>query len=91
MNFMISRKKESQQKSWKNGAMLLAGKMYSTKKGTTWRKLSPEEQQAVNNQDAAIAVLLQYTSAIKRPVVEQKGRAILIGFNEEQYSDFVGR
>jgi len=60
------------------------------KKGTTWRKLSPEEQQAVNSQDTAIAVMLKNNSAIKRPVIEQKGRAILLGFNEEQYRAHLG-
>jgi arsenate reductase len=60
------------------------------KKGTTWKKLSLEEQQAVTSQDAAIAVLLKHTSAIKRPVVEQKGRAILLGFNEDQYTAIFG-
>ncbi|MEJ5962469.1 arsenate reductase [Pedobacter immunditicola] len=60
------------------------------KKGTTWKKLSAEEQLAVTSQDTAIAVLLKHTSAIKRPVIEQKGRAILLGFNEAQYSAHLG-
>ena len=60
------------------------------KKGTTWKKLSPEEQMAVNSQDATVAVLLKHTSAIKRPVIEQEGKAILLGFNEEEYSACFG-
>ena len=59
------------------------------KKGTTWRKLSAEEQAAVKDQSSAIAMLLKYTSAIKRPVVEANGRAILIGFNEESYQSLL--
>jgi arsenate reductase len=56
------------------------------KKGTTWKKLSPEIQQNVIDQKTAIAVLLQNNSAIKRPVVEVDGKAVLISFTEEQYS-----
>lgn len=55
------------------------------KKGTTWRKLSAEEQSTVQDEKSAIAVLLQYTSAIKRPIVEVGGKAVLISFNEESY------
>ena len=55
------------------------------KKGTTWKKLSLEEQQAVNSQAAAVQVLLSHTSAIKRPIVEQEDKPVLLSFNEEQY------
>ncbi|QNK62312.1 arsenate reductase [Pedobacter sp. PAMC26386] len=56
------------------------------KKGTTWKKLSALEQQAVKDEKSAVAVLLNNTSAIKRPVIEQGGKAILISFDEELYS-----
>lgn len=55
------------------------------KKGTTWKKLSAEEQEAVKDQASAVKVLLVHTSAIKRPVVEQNGKAVLLSFNEDQY------
>jgi arsenate reductase len=58
------------------------------KKGSTWRKLTPGEQQAVTSQTAAVQVMLKNTSAIKRPVVEQDGKPVLLGFNEDQYSGF---
>ena len=56
------------------------------KKGTTWRKLSPEAQSSVIDQDSAIAVMIANTSAIKRPVIEVDGKPVLISFNEEAYS-----
>lgn len=59
------------------------------KKGTTWKKLTTEEQQAVKDEKSAIAVLLQNTSAIKRPVIEQDGKAILISFDEESYGSLL--
>jgi arsenate reductase len=55
------------------------------KKGTTWKKLTAEEQQTVKDEKSAVAVLLNYTSMIKRPVIEQDGKAILISFDEELY------
>jgi len=57
------------------------------KNGLTFKKLSKEEQADINSADKAIAYLMQNTSAIKRPVVEQNGQAILIGFNEEAYQE----
>lgn len=57
------------------------------KNGLTFKKLSKEEQADINSADKAIVYLLQNTSAIKRPVVEQNGKAILIGFNEETYQE----
>src|SRR5690606_33262234 len=57
------------------------------KKGTTWRKLSLPEQEAIVDQASAVNLLLQHTSAIKRPVVEKNGKAILLGFKEDQYQE----
>jgi arsenate reductase (glutaredoxin) len=56
------------------------------KKGTTWKKLSPDVQQMVTDQRTAIEILLQNNSAIKRPIVEVDGKPMLISFNEGQYS-----
>ncbi|RZL47224.1 MAG: Spx/MgsR family RNA polymerase-binding regulatory protein [Pedobacter sp.] len=55
--------------------------------GLTFKKLSKEEQAEINSADKAITYLMQNTSAIKRPIVEQNGKPILIGFNEEIYSE----
>lgn len=55
------------------------------KKGTTWKKLSTEEQASVKDQKSAVQLLLKNTSAIKRPVVEVDQKAVLISFDEAQY------
>lgn len=55
------------------------------KQGTTWKKLDGEEQKAVVDKESAIAVLVKHTSAIKRPIVERDGKAVMIGFNEVDY------
>lgn len=59
------------------------------KKGTTWKKLSEAQQNSVTDEASAIAVLLENNSAIKRPVVEREGKAVLISFDEIQYSDLL--
>jgi len=56
------------------------------RKGLTWKKLSKDEQLAIDTQDKAIAYLIENTSAIKRPVIEKDGKAILISFDEERYA-----
>jgi arsenate reductase len=56
------------------------------KKGTTWRKLSPEQQAAVQDQNTAVDLLCSHTSAIKRPIVERDNKPVLLGFQEENYA-----
>ena len=55
------------------------------KNGLTFKKLSKEQQVAINSADQAIVYLMQNTSAIKRPIVEQNGKAILVGFVVQEY------
>jgi arsenate reductase len=57
------------------------------KNGLTFKKLSKEEQAEINSADKAIVYLMQNTSAIKRPTVEQNDKAILIGFAEDSYKE----
>ena len=57
------------------------------KNGLTFKKLSKEEQAAINSPDKVIEYLMQNTSAIKRPIVEKNGKAVLISFNEAQYQE----
>ena len=55
------------------------------KNGLTFKKLTKDEQAEINSPDQVISYLLQNTSAIKRPIVEENGKPILLSFNEEQY------
>jgi Spx/MgsR family transcriptional regulator len=55
------------------------------KKGTTWKNLSAEEKESVTDKESAILILLKHTSAIKRPIVEVNGKAVLISFDESDY------
>ena len=56
------------------------------KNGTTWRGLSAQQQEAIVNEKAAIALMMDHTSIIKRPVVEANGK-YLLRFDEQQYRE----
>lgn len=51
--------------------------------GTTFKNLSEEQKAAIQDTDSALAFLLENTSAIKRPVIEQEGQLIKIGWKPE--------
>jgi len=59
------------------------------RKGLTWKKLSKEAQLAINDQAKAVAYLVENTSAIKRPVIEKNGKAVVLGFDQEYYSKHI--
>jgi len=50
------------------------------RRGTTWRKLPPEEQQ-VSGEAGAKSVMLSHPAVIKRPVFDIDGK-ILVGFSK---------
>jgi arsenate reductase (glutaredoxin) len=56
------------------------------KRGTTWRQLEESVQKKITNEKSAIALMEEKTSVIKRPLVEQNGKVILLGFVEEEYT-----
>ncbi|HMJ68539.1 MAG TPA: ArsC family reductase [Cyclobacteriaceae bacterium] len=55
------------------------------KRGTTWRQLDEATQQKVTNEKAAIDLMVEKTSVIKRPLIEQNNKVILLGFDEADY------
>ena len=63
------------------------------KRGTTWRKLDEEQKQAADsNMDKAIDLLVENTSMIKRPILEDRiddknqGQKILLcGFDANEF------
>lgn len=54
------------------------------KRGTTWRKLTPEEQHAVVDAASANALMQEKTSIIKRPVLEGP-TGVILGFDPAEY------
>lgn len=55
------------------------------KRGTTWRQLDEAVQKKVTNEKAAIALMLEKTSVIKRPLIEEDGNVLALGFDEGVY------
>ncbi len=55
------------------------------KKGATWRLLTPELQSSITSQKAAIALMIEKTSIIKRPLLEINNKIIVLGFDEAEY------
>jgi Spx/MgsR family transcriptional regulator len=56
------------------------------KRGTTWRQLDPAEQAKITGETAAIALMKEKTSVIKRPLIEDDGNVLLLGFDEAEYT-----
>jgi len=55
------------------------------RKGLTWRGLS-EEQKTIADNTAAKQLMQDKTSVIKRPLLEQDGKLLHIGFDEAAYT-----
>jgi len=54
------------------------------RKGTTFKGLSDEEKSKIVDNASAIALMLEKTSVIKRPVVESD-KILAVGFKEDEY------
>ena len=55
------------------------------KRGTTWRQLDEAGQKKVINEKSAIALMMEKTSVIKRPLIEINNKVVLLGFDEAEY------
>lgn len=59
-------------------------------RGTTWRKLDESVRAKIDNEQAAIKIMLDNPSILKRPLLINGQRALL-GFSDESYSQFVSQ
>jgi arsenate reductase (glutaredoxin) len=57
-------------------------------RGPTFRKL-PAERQEISTQSQAVALMLEFPSLIRRPVVETESGQLLVGFDPAMFSSFV--
>jgi Spx/MgsR family transcriptional regulator len=55
--------------------------------GTTFRKLPDVRKQGIGEQEA-VALMVEYPSMIKRPVLEH-GAKLVVGFRPEQYATLI--
>ncbi len=51
--------------------------------GMTWKKLPDADKPT--NAEAAIVLMLEKSSVIRRPLIEQNGQIVLQGFNADSY------
>jgi len=58
-------------------------------RGTTWRKLTEVERDAVIDAESAKALMLAHPAVIKRPVLRAPDGAQLVGFSEAAYQAFI--
>ena len=78
-------KKEAPQRQWLEQCLQQVDvDTLVNKRGTTWRKLSEEEQAQVATLDGAVALMLAYPNVIKRPVL-WLGEKVVVGFDETVY------
>lgn len=54
--------------------------------GLTWRGLPEQRRQSLQDAAAALDLMLEKSSVIKRPLLEQNGKLLHIGFDEAAYS-----
>ena len=55
------------------------------KRGTTWRQLDEATQEKVKNESAAVVLMKEKTSVIKRPLIEEGDKVVALGFDEATY------
>jgi len=58
---------------------------FLNKQGLTWKQLEPAVKESITTKDAALKLLQQKTSMIKRPVIED-GDFLFFGFDEAAYA-----
>jgi len=54
--------------------------------GLTWRGLTDKQKLLICDDASALQLMLEKTSVIKRPLLEQNGKLLHIGFDEAAYS-----
>lgn len=57
--------------------------------GMTWRNLSDTEKAAVHDANSAMALMLEKSSVIKRPVLVKDGKILSLGFSEADYQELI--
>lgn len=55
------------------------------KKGTTFKKLHPAIQMNATTEAAAVEIMRERQSTIKRPVIEKNDKVVAVGFDEKKY------
>lgn len=70
-------------KDWK----AFFGELPVNKKGTTYKKYKDEFEKL--SESGKVDFLIEQSSMIKRPIIENDGKVVAIGFDEEQYLTWI--
>jgi len=57
------------------------------RKGLTWRGLTDEQKQRVKDNSSALCLMMEKSSVIKRPLLEQDGLLLHVGFDAAAYAE----
>jgi arsenate reductase len=68
---------------------LLGWEAVLNRSGQTWRKLSDERKASITSAAAALELMQENASVIKRPIVDRDGQ-YQVGFSDENYAAFFG-
>lgn len=68
---------------------LLGWESLINRNGPTWRKFPEDRRAQVKDIDSALALMLENSSVIKRPILDRDGQ-YQVGFSEENYAAFFG-
>ena len=60
------------------------------RKGTTWRALPQQRRDAITDDAAAVALMVENPSVVKRPVLFD-GKQYHVGFKADQYQQLFGK
>jgi Spx/MgsR family transcriptional regulator len=82
-DYKLSGIDESTLKSW---CKQVGWEQLLNKRSTTWRELGDNVQATVTNEKAAIRIMLENNSIIKRPVITEGSTIVVVGFNEAEYA-----
>ncbi|MES1982195.1 MAG: ArsC family reductase [Pseudomonadota bacterium] len=56
------------------------------RKGLTWRALSQQRKDTIDNNLAALQLMVEQPSIIRRPLLEQQGRVLHLGYDPASYA-----
>ena len=54
---------------------------FVNKQGLTWKKMDPEKQATLKDEDSAVSLMLENTSMIRRPIIDT-GKMLIFGIDE---------
>lgn len=61
------------------------------RRGLTWKQLPEAERERIKTESDAIKLMIDKTSIIRRPLIEDNGKVLVLGFDEAEYKKLLSR